>query len=49
MNYKFDMQSERWKAISNQGRHLIQSLMSFRHEDRLSAEDALKHDWFKLA
>lgn len=49
MNYKFDMQSDRWRAISEEGRHLIQSLMSFRHEDRITAENALKHGWFKLA
>jgi serine/threonine protein kinase len=49
MNFKFDQQSERWTSISPEGKDLISKLMAFRAEDRLAADDALKHNWFKLA
>lgn len=49
MNYKFDMQSERWMNISPEGRDLISKLMAFRPEDRPTALEAISHPWFKRA
>jgi len=48
-NYKFDTQSERWQKLSEEAKDLILRLMAFRTEDRISADSALKHPWFKLA
>lgn len=48
-NYKFDTQSERWLALSQEARDVVLKLMAFRPEDRTSAESALRHPWFKLA
>jgi calcium-dependent protein kinase len=47
--YKFDTTSERWQAISDQGRDLILKLMAHRPEDRIDAADALNHPWFSKA
>jgi calcium-dependent protein kinase len=47
--YKFDMQSDRWGAISDEGRDLILKMMAHHPNDRLDAADALKHPWFSRA
>jgi calcium-dependent protein kinase len=48
-NYKFDQTSERWSSLSLDARDLLLKLLSFRHEDRLSAEEALTHVWLRKA
>lgn len=49
MNYKFDQSSERWTSLSPEAQDLILKLLTFRADDRLKAEDALKHPWFAKA
>lgn len=49
MNYKFDSSSERWQSISPEAQDLIMGLMAFRPDDRLKAESAINHPWFKRA
>lgn len=42
---KFKMEGKTWKAISDEAKDLIKKLLTFNHEDRQSAEDALSHPW----
>ena len=35
--------------MSAEGRDLVLKLMAFRADDRVTAIDALRHPWFKLA
>ena len=44
-NYSFSHNI--WKDISNNAKDLIKSLLQIEHDNRPSAEKALKHSWFK--
>lgn len=44
----YDLESEIWKNISLEGKDLIRHLLDKNVSSRLSAEDALGHQWFKI-
>ena len=48
-NFRFDQQSDRWNNISLEGRDLIQRLLAYNPEERITAGEALSHPWFKKA
>lgn len=44
---KFTFDYIEWHSISNQAKDLVNKLMEKDINKRLSAEEALKHDWFQ--
>jgi calcium-dependent protein kinase len=44
---KFAMSDSIWQEISNEAKDLIKNLLNKNIEKRLSAEEALHHEWFK--
>lgn len=42
---KFSFSDPCWSTISDKGKDLITKLLTYDHEQRPSAEDALKHPW----
>jgi calcium-dependent protein kinase len=44
---KYDFSSPKWMTISESAKLLINQLLVFNPEDRLKANEALKHEWFK--
>ena len=42
----YHVTGHRWKHISEEAKSLIKSLLCVRVKDRLTAEQALQHDWF---
>ena len=47
--YNFDRSSYEWQSLSEEAKDLILRLMAYKHEERVSAADALKHPWFTKA
>jgi len=45
---QFDFPDQDWEEVSNEAKDLIQGLLKLNPEERLSAEDILQHDWFKM-
>ena len=45
---EFEFQGEEWLEVSDQDKDLIKHLI-FKPEKRLSAEEALNHDWLRNA
>lgn len=44
---KFEMEDEVWVSISKEAKDLIKKLIA-KPERRLTADEALKHKWFKM-
>ena len=44
---KYSLEGESWELISNEAKDLIKKMLTYSPENRISAEDALKHEWFK--
>ena len=44
---KYSLDGETWEIISNEAKDLINKMLTYSPENRISAEDALKHEWFK--
>ncbi len=44
---KFDFKQNVWSTRSNESKDLISRMLTFKYDDRISAEDALQHAWFK--
>lgn len=42
---KYDIEHGVWKSISGEAKDLIQKLLTYDPVDRISAEDALNHEW----
>ncbi|CAG9317507.1 unnamed protein product [Blepharisma stoltei] len=46
---RFDKECDSWKAISHAGRDLIKKLICMNPSSRLSAKEALDHDWLSTS
>ena len=44
---KYDITKGVWKTVSKEAKDLIKKLLTYKPEDRISAEDALQHPWFQ--
>eukprot|EP00345_Euplotes_harpa_P010807 CAMPEP_0168333498 /NCGR_PEP_ID=MMETSP0213-20121227/9643_1 /TAXON_ID=151035 /ORGANISM="Euplotes harpa, Strain FSP1.4" /LENGTH=392 /DNA_ID=CAMNT_0008337833 /DNA_START=1 /DNA_END=1175 /DNA_ORIENTATION=+ len=44
---KYDLTKGVWKTVSKEAKDLIKKLLTYAPEDRISAEEALKHPWIK--
>lgn len=44
---KYDITKGVWKTSSKEAKDLIKKLLTYKPEDRISAEDALQHPWFQ--
>lgn len=44
---KFDFSEEEWKHISKEAKELISKMLTYEPSKRYSADDCLKHCWFK--
>jgi calcium-dependent protein kinase len=44
---KYDVTKGIWKTVSKEAKDLIKKLLTYKHEDRISAEEALQHPWIK--
>lgn len=44
---KYDITKGIWKTVSKEAKDLIKKLLTYKPEDRISAEDALQHPWIK--
>jgi calcium-dependent protein kinase len=42
---KYDVSKGIWKTVSKEAKDLIKKLLTYKPEDRISAEDALQHPW----
>ena len=43
------MEGPQWEIISPEAKDLITKMLTFNPDERISAEDALKHPWFEIA
>ena len=43
----FKFKSEKWKEISQSAKNLIVSMLAYNPHNRISAAEALGHEWFK--
>ena len=43
----FNFEDSIWNSISENGKDFITKLLTFEQSDRPTAEEALKHPWFK--
>jgi calcium-dependent protein kinase len=43
---KYEFKNDKWKGISNEAKHLIEQMLVLDPEDRISAADAIEHEWF---
>jgi calcium-dependent protein kinase len=43
---KFTFNNEVWTSISSEAKNLITEMLQFKQDERISAEEALKHAWF---
>jgi calcium-dependent protein kinase len=44
---KYDVTKGIWKTVSKEAKDLIKKLLTYKPEDRISAEEALQHPWIK--
>lgn len=44
---KFSFNNDVWTTISAEAKNLITRMLEYKQDTRISAEEALKHDWFK--
>jgi calcium-dependent protein kinase len=44
---QYDLKSGVWNRVSNEAKNLIRGLLNTDVKSRLTAEEALRHDWFK--
>jgi calcium-dependent protein kinase len=47
MKGEFSIDDKEWEGISDQAKDLVQKMLRYTADDRISAKDALSHDWFK--
>jgi calcium-dependent protein kinase len=47
MKGEFSIDDKEWEGISVQAKDLVQKMLRYTADDRISAKDALSHDWFK--
>jgi len=43
----FDFPKEEWDSVSNSAKNLVRRLLTYDPSSRLSAAEAMKHDWFR--
>lgn len=41
------MKGDDWNKVSDEAKDLVKKMLTYKYEDRISAEEALKHPWFK--
>ena len=46
-NYELDFPEAKWKNVSADGRDLVQAMLAEDPDERITAEQALKHRWFR--
>lgn len=44
---KFTMEQKEWKKVSEEAKDLVSKLLVVDYKKRLSAKDAMEHEWFK--
>jgi calcium-dependent protein kinase len=44
---KFTLDEPEWDEVSEEAKDLVRKLLTFDHEKRTPASEALKHPWFK--
>lgn len=44
---KYSMEESEWSHISSGGKDLIKRMLTYNPDERISAEEALKHEWFQ--
>ncbi len=44
---EFDTESSDWNGIDTPAKDLVKKLLSYNAKDRLSAAEAVRHEWFK--
>ena len=42
---KYELDEEDWEDISDEAKDLVHKLLIFKPEERISARDAIKHQW----
>lgn len=47
-NTKINYEGEAWDKISPEGKDIVKKMLSKDKDARISASDALEHDWFTL-
>ncbi|KAL4429783.1 hypothetical protein ABPG74_004420 [Tetrahymena malaccensis] len=44
---KYDLKGQEWDKVSDEAKDLVQKMLNYEYENRISAEEALQHPWFK--
>mmetsp|Transcript_7685 Transcript_7685/g.5786 ORF Transcript_7685/g.5786 Transcript_7685/m.5786 type:complete len:81 (+) Transcript_7685:742-984(+) len=44
---KFDFKQNVWNTRSHESKDLITKMLTYKFQDRISAQEALNHPWFK--
>ncbi|EWS71123.1 calmodulin-domain kinase (macronuclear) [Tetrahymena thermophila SB210] len=44
---KYDLKGQEWNKVSDEAKDLVQKMLNYEYENRISAEEALQHPWFK--
>ena len=43
---KYSMEGETWDTVSDEGKDLVRKLLTYNQFERITAHDALHHEWF---